>query len=93
MDIEQAEKRIKILLADKCNCSECLKNKEAMQTVLNMIKEKDKEIEKLQENVDYQVLCDFLINSVSDDEEPIWTEKHIEELLENFEMRWKDAHK
>ena len=49
MDIEQAEKRIKILLADKCNCSECLKNKEAMQTVLNMIKEKDKEIEKLQE--------------------------------------------
>lgn len=92
MDIEQAEKRIKILLADKCNCSECLKNKEAMQTVLNILKEKDKEIEKLQENVDYQVLCDFLINSVSD-EEPIWTEKHIEELLENFEMRWKDAHK
>lgn len=93
MDIEQAEKRIKILLADKCNCSECLKNKEAMQTVLNILKEKDKEIEKLQENVDYQVLCDFLINSVSDDEEPIWTEKHIEELLENFEMKWKDAHK
>ncbi len=92
MDIEQAEKRIKILLADKCNCSECLKNKEAYETVLNMLKEKDKEIEKLQENVDYQVLCDFLINSVSD-EEPIWTEKHIEELLENFEMRWKDAHK
>ena len=33
MDIEQAEKRTKILLVDKCNCSECLKNKEAMQTV------------------------------------------------------------
>lgn len=93
MDIEQAEKRIKILLADKCNCSECLKNKEAMQTLLNVLKEKDKEIEKLKEYIDYQILCDFLINSVSDEEEPIWTEKHIEELLENFEMRWKDAHK
>ena len=46
MDIEQAEKRIKILLADKCNCSECLKNKEAMQTVLNMLEEKDREIAK-----------------------------------------------
>ena len=44
MDIEQAEKRIKILLADKCNCSECLKNKEAMQTLLNVLKEKDKKI-------------------------------------------------
>ena len=65
---------------------------QAVQTVLNMLKEKDKKIEKLQENVDYQVLCDFLISSVSD-EEIIWTEKHVEELLENFELRWKDAHK
>lgn len=65
----------------------------AIETVLNMLKEKDKEIEKLKEYIDYQILCDFLINSVSDEEEPIWTEKRIEELLENFEMRWKDAHK
>lgn len=64
-----------------------------IEIVLNMLKEKDKEIGKLKEDIDYQFLCDFLINSVSDEEEPIWTEKHIEELLENFEMRWKDAHK
>ena len=57
MDIEQAEKRIKILLADKCNCSECLKNKEAMQTVLNILKEKDEEIDLMAEHI--QNGCDF----------------------------------
>ena len=64
-----------------------------LDTVLSLIKEQETEIEKLKGNVDYQVLCDFLINSVCDEEEPIWTEKHIEELLDNFEVRWKDAHK
>ena len=64
-----------------------------IETVLSMLKEKDKEIEHLKENINYQTLCDFLINSVSGEEEPIWTEKHIEELLENFEVRWKNAYK
>ena len=58
-----------------------------------MLKEKDKEIKKLKENINYQTLCDFLISSTSDEEEPVWTEKHIEELLENFEVRWKNAYK
>ena len=57
------------------------------------IEKKNAEIEKLKENINYQTLCDFLISSVSVDEEPVWTEKHIEELLENFEVRWKDAYK
>ena len=65
----------------------------AIETVLNMLKEKDKEIKKLKENINYQTLCDFLISSTSDEEEPVWTEKHIEELLENFEVRWKNAYK
>ena len=64
-----------------------------IETVLNMLKEKDKEIENLKENIDYQTLCDFLISSVSKEEKPVWTEEHIEELLENFEVRWKDAYK
>ena len=64
-----------------------------LETVLSMLKEKDKEIEHLKENINYQTLCDFLISSVSADEEPMWTEKHIEELLENFEVRWKNAYK
>lgn len=55
--------------------------------------EQQEEIEHLKENIDYKTLCDFLMSSVSDEEEPIWTEKHIEELLDNFEVRWKDAHK
>ena len=66
---------------------------EAIDTVLSLIKEQDKKIEHLKENIDYKTLCDFLMSSVSDEEEPIWTEKHIEELLDNFEVRWKDAHK
>ena len=64
-----------------------------LELILNMLKEKDKEIELLKENINYQTLCDFLISSTSDEVEPLWTEKHIEELLENFEVRWKDAYK
>ncbi len=45
------------------------------------------------EKVNHQTLCDFLISSVSSEEKPVWTEEHIEELLENFEVRWKNAHK
>lgn len=70
-----------------------------LDTAINLItklqkenEKKDKEIKKLKQNIDYQVLCNFLISSVSN-EEPVWTEKHIEELLENFEMRWKNAYK
>lgn len=66
---------------------------DCIDTVLSLIKEQDKKIEHLKENIDYKTLCDFLMSSVSDEEEPIWTEKHIEELLDNFEVRWKDAHK
>ena len=66
---------------------------QAIETALSLIKEQDKKIEHLKENIDYKTLCDFLMSSVSDEEEPIWTEKHIEELLDNFEVRWKDAHK
>ena len=69
------------------------KDLKSLDTVLSLIKEQDKKIEHLKENIDYKTLCDFLMSSVSDEEEPIWTEKHIEELLDNFEVRWKDAHK
>ena len=40
-------------------------------------------------SIPYQTLCDYLISSVAEDEEPIWTEKHIEEMLDNFVVRWK----
>lgn len=35
--LEEARKRIKILLTDDCNCTECIKNKEAYKTILNYI--------------------------------------------------------
>ena len=38
----------------------------------------------------YQMLYDFLITSVDDTQEPIWTEAHIKELLDNFIIKWKE---
>lgn len=37
MKLEEARKRIEILLTDDCDCTECLKNKEAYKTILNYI--------------------------------------------------------
>lgn len=100
--IEYIKKRIKVCNEKADICDDNNFNEEAtylreesymLETVLNMLKEKDKEIENLKENIDYQTLCDFLISSVSKEEKPVWTEEHIEELLENFEVRWKDAYK
>ena len=100
--IEYIKKRIKVCNENADICDDNNFNEEAtylreesymLETVLNMLKEKDKEIENLKENIDYQTLCDFLISSVSKEEKPVWTEEHIEELLENFEVRWKDAYK
>ena len=39
MELEEAIKRIEILLSDSCNCPECIKNKEAYKTVLKCLKE------------------------------------------------------
>ena len=100
--IKYIKKRIKVCNENADICDDNNFNEEAtylreesymLETVLNMLKEKDKEIENLKENIDYQTLCDFLISSVSKEEKPVWTEEHIEELLENFEVRWKDAYK
>lgn len=44
-ELEEAIKRIKILLNDSCNCEECKKNKKAYKTVL-------KELEALQETIE-----------------------------------------
>ena len=81
--IEYIKKRIKVCNENADICDDNNFNEEAtylreesymLETVLNMLKEKDKEIENLKEK-------------------PVWTEEHIEELLENFEVRWKDAYK
>ena len=34
MELEKSIKRLKLLLQDECECSECIKNKEAIKTVL-----------------------------------------------------------
>ena len=95
MDIEQCKKTYEMLKKGKQFIANIDKDffLSFAETVLSELEKKDKEIKELKENIDYQVLYDFLISSVSNEEPPIWTEKHIEELLENFEMRWKNAYK
>lgn len=36
-ELEEAIKRIKILMQDECNCEECIKDKTSYKTVLNYI--------------------------------------------------------
>lgn len=36
------------------------------------------------ESYDFATLADWYINSVSSDDTPVWTEEHIEELLNDF---------
>lgn len=50
--------------------------------------------------VDYDLLYDWYVHSVSQHDEPVWTEKHIEELLSDFYLiprdisdRYKDSKK
>ena len=40
--------------------------------------------------VDYGLLYDWYIHSVSQHDEPVWTEKHIKELLSDFCLIPKD---
>ena len=68
-----------------------------MKAVSNVIVEDNRKIKKYediilainQKSIPEQTLIDFLISSVDDEQKPIWTEKHIEELLDNFVVRWK----
>ncbi|MCD8011620.1 MAG: hypothetical protein LUG99_00310 [Lachnospiraceae bacterium] len=41
-------------------------------------------LEKMENAVDSGYLEDWYINSVSQDDEPVWTESHIEELCNDF---------
>lgn len=68
-----------------------------MNAVANVFFEQNKKNKEYEEiilamngkSISYQVLCDFLISSVDETKKPIWTEDHIEELLDNFVVRWK----
>lgn len=40
--------------------------------------------------MDFGTLVDWYISSVSPDDTPVWTEEHIEELLNNFYVIPKD---
>lgn len=59
------------------------------QAIENILADREKLIEENKETLSYQILCDYLISSV-DNKEPVWTEKHIKELLANFNIKWKE---
>ncbi len=48
------------------------------------------ELKKENQSVSYQTLYDYLISSVDETQKPVWTEEHIEELLDNFIIKWKE---
>lgn len=51
-ELEEAIKRIRILLQDRCECKECIKNKKAYEVLLNYIENsvpKEKVEEKIEE--------------------------------------------
>ena len=45
-----------------------------------------------EDNVDFGYLCDWFIHSVGD-EQPVWTEEHIDELLDGFIVIPKEEEK
>lgn len=53
-----------------------------------LVKAFDKAVRKYA--ADYDHLCDWYIHSVSQHDEPVWTEKHIKELLSDFYLIPRD---
>ena len=53
----------------------------------------EKEYIDLETAYDMDTLEDWYINSVSDNDTPVWTEEHLEELLNDFYVIPKDTSK
>lgn len=53
--------------------------------------EYEKRLVDLYKAMDESTLCDWYINSVSPEDEPVWTDRHIEELLNDFYVIPKEA--
>ena len=51
-EIEKSKDRMKILLKDECDCTECTKNKRAYKTILQYIQELETEKQKLIETLE-----------------------------------------
>lgn len=51
----------------------------------------EKRLVDLEKAMDKSTLCDWYITSVSPKDEPVWTDRHIEELLNDFYVIPKEA--
>ena len=51
----------------------------------------EKRLVDLEKAMDKSTLCDWYITSVLPEDEPVWTDRHIEELLNDFYVIPKEA--
>lgn len=72
----------------KANC-------DALKKIANFMLEKNlsEEYVSLEETMDEGTLLDWYISSVSSQDEPIWTEEHIKELLNDYYVIPKEVEK
>lgn len=74
---------------DKQHKSNC----EALKKVADFMLEGTEKYVPLEEKMDEGTLQDWYISSVSSEDEPVWTEAHIEELLNDYYVIPKEVEK
>lgn len=88
-DIEQEIKQYKELKKNKFIIAS-IEPDYFFSFVENILADRERLEKENEQSVSYQTLCDYLINSADETKKPIWTEAHIEELLNNFIIKWKE---
>ena len=94
-------KLLKVLRCDVCDCeykSDSMFIKDCQNITISLCKKCAKDLHNELEYFDLgyndtmskDELINWFIDSVSSNDEPVWTEKHIDELLDNFYVIPKD---
>lgn len=63
---------------------------EKLKALENILADRERLEKENEESIPFRVLYDFLITSVDEKQKPIWTEEHINELVDNFIIKWKE---
>nr|DAW62942.1 MAG TPA: hypothetical protein [Caudoviricetes sp.] len=106
MNIEISKERMLEMAKKLASMDFCPEQKVFYKNILRMVKadvegrllvlpckvEKyEKRLVDLEKAMDKSTLCDWYITSVSPKDEPVWTDRHIEELLNDFYVIPKEA--
>ena len=88
MTDEKAIKRIRLLQQDECDCVECKKNKEAYETILDLLEKKDRIIDRMARYSYLNWATDtYDILKIKMDINSEITIKNIREYFEEFERK------